>query len=324
VDRLDHPIAPVKSIPVEVSPITPAQPHNPYTSDALVARIESLPDGELIELPLPKGWTQPEFHRETCSLLRAAEDKLMERIKVTWRKPDMTTIIRREAEKPEPKPAKKAPKNYVCEGCGKKNENAKWPDGWARTAGKIWCEDCVSIEAWVKQKTPKIPDGFEIFDRSKTTPKEEPVVTSPPVVEEKSKPAPIELYARVAKAEIPIAPAPITTLPRAFEMVTKEVRAHRDSMIDMAKDDADDINWEAAIKEHNEVLGILHDCNPAFLGWSQSDGHPSIYERALQRANDELGILELEAQRVNQRITALRAIRDALQANHRAEEDTRA
>lgn len=328
VDRLDHPIAPVKHIPVEKTvialpaPFVPAQARNPYTSDALVARIESLPDGEMIELPLPKDWTQPEFHRDICALLKAAEDRLLERIKITWRKPDLATIIRKDPEKPAPKPKKL--KNYVCEGCGKKNEDPKWPEGWARTGPKmkIWCDQCVAKEAWVEPEPVRAPSGYEIFDKSKASPKKEAQPPEKPVEPVAENLAPVELYARVANAKPPKEP-PSLMLPTAFEMVAKEVRAHRDSMVDLAAENVDDIDWESAIKEHDNTLAILHDCNPAFLGYAESDKHPSIYERALEQANNELELLKLESQRIALRITALQAIRDVLEANHRNEEDTR-
>jgi len=114
--------------------------------------------------------------------------------------------------------------------------------------------------------------------------------------------------------------APNITLSRAFEMVMAELRQGIDNLEDVG-DDSDD--WKAAMKSQKDIVDLLHDSHPAFLGFSNTGAKTSIYERAMERAKTELHIINLEIQRLQMRRDALTPMLKAMGENIANERDTR-
>lgn len=113
------------------------------------------------------------------------------------------------------------------------------------------------------------------------------------------------------KTGLPIEASPADmTLSRAFELVTAELRMSADSMLEMGDDD-----FDGYVKAHEEAIVLLQDNHPSICGTSALAAGKSIYERALEQANDELRILDMEFRRIERRRSALRGIVAGLEAN---------
>lgn len=110
------------------------------------------------------------------------------------------------------------------------------------------------------------------------------------------------------------------TLSRAFELVMAELRKGLDHLVEIDDDDPD---LKKSIEAQKGMIGMLHDSHPAFMGFSETGRKESLYQRALDRAIDELHIIELELQRLEKRRDALKPMMKVLKENIEAERDTR-
>lgn len=112
---------------------------------------------------------------------------------------------------------------------------------------------------------------------------------------------------------------PDMTLSRAFELVIAEMEGN----IDCLREQEDDPDIAEGIKHDEDVVGTLRGWHPAFMGFSSSAPRVSIYERALQRAESELRLINLEIGRLQMRKGALTPMVDALKLNINAERESR-
>ena len=116
------------------------------------------------------------------------------------------------------------------------------------------------------------------------------------------------------------APKPDLTLSRAFELVIAEMEASVDSMRDTL-DDSEDM--AACIKSHEALVGELRGWHPAQMGSSASGTKTSIYERAMDQAEAELRIIDLEIQRLEMRGKALKPMLEAMKTSMPWERESR-
>lgn len=113
---------------------------------------------------------------------------------------------------------------------------------------------------------------------------------------------------------------PGITLSRAFELVIAEIESSVDNMRD-SRDDSDE--WKACVKTQEMLAGELRAWHPAVMGMSATGSAPSIYERAMERAEAELGVINLEIQRLEMRRKALEPILQALKTSIHWERESR-
>ena len=70
-------------------------------------------------------------------------------------------------------------------------------------------------------------------------------------------------------------------LSQAFEMVTRELSAVKETMIACAKDNPDEFKdcttWK---KEFNDALSVISSYNPTAIGFSETAPNVSVYEHA--------------------------------------------
>ena len=113
---------------------------------------------------------------------------------------------------------------------------------------------------------------------------------------------------------------PSLFLSRAFEMVIAEMES---SLDDLKDSDDNSIEMANCIKNEQDIIRSLRDYHPAVMGSSSTGACVSIYERALERAEAELRIINLELQRLTKRKAALEPMIAAMKSNTEAERDTR-
>lgn len=151
----------------------------------------------------------------------------------------------------------------------------------------------------------------ELASRTKeppTTPKHELTVAHPVTI--------VTVPGKPSKEDMP------PTLSRAFEMVIAEINADIERLEDHA-DDQEDEELQNCLAHEKELVGTLHDYHPAMMGSTATGIKPSVYERAMERAEEELRIIELEIARLQKRRDALKPVYAALKAAHEAERETR-
>ena len=115
-------------------------------------------------------------------------------------------------------------------------------------------------------------------------------------------------------------PAMDMTLSRAFELVMAELNANIETLEDSGDRSKGMVE---AIKHDKDIVATLHDYHPAFTGMTATGCAPSVFDRALEQAQSEVHLIELELQRLARRRDALKPVLAALKASQEAERDTR-
>jgi hypothetical protein len=113
---------------------------------------------------------------------------------------------------------------------------------------------------------------------------------------------------------------PDMTLSRAFELVIAEFEASADSIRDSGAGSED---AEECAKSQEALINELRAWHPVAIGMSASSAGTSIYERAMQRAEAELRIIELEIKRLEMRRNALKPMLEAMKTSIYWERESR-
>jgi hypothetical protein len=171
----------------------------------------------------------------------------------------------------------------------------------------------------VRRETPELPAPIMGAPSHKEKPSENRDGTIQPPVEQHKPQLNVATPVTIVTVEAD-APKVDMTLSRAFELVIAEMESSLDSLRDDT-DNADDL--KDCIKSQEEIVGALREYHPSVMGMSATGMGTSIYERAMERAEAELHIINLEIQRLEMRRKALQPMLDAMKTSIHWERESR-